>query len=107
MTRFIVSGLSCLAAAAFTGCTSNDKLTMGGVPAWLASGAKIDSEPKPMAPDPAILPLEEESGPVEWKLITDKRRYPAAPTKKVEKTTAFSTDPLERGRSYRLRRLVR
>ena len=107
MTRFFVSGFFCIAAAMFTGCTTNDKLTMGGVPAWLSSGAKLESEPEPMAPDNALIPFEEESGPVEWKLITDKWDYPTAPTKKVEKTTAFSTDPIERGRGYRLRRLVR
>ena len=107
MNRLFILGITSLAAAVFSGCTSNDKLTMGGVPAWLAGGAKIDSEPEPMAPDPAIVPFEEESGPVEWKLITDKHNYPSPPVKKVTKVDAYSTDPIERGRGYRLRRLVR
>lgn len=107
MNRIFLFGILSLTVTVFTGCTSNGKLTAGGVPAWLAGGATIDAEPDPVRPDAAIIPYEEESGPVEWKLITDKREYPAAPEKKMTKPNAYSSDPLERGRGYRLRRLVR
>ncbi len=78
---------------------------MGGVPAWIADGAKLQDEPAPYKPDPAIISHENQSGPVVFELITDKRNY-AAPT--VKKTSPVrTTDPLERGRDSRIKRLFR
>ena len=87
-------------------CTSNgDVFSMGGVPGWIADGATLESEPEPYRPDPAIIVHEDESGPVHFELITDRRNYAAAPVKKSTKIS--STDPIERGRDARIRRLFR
>src|SRR5690606_18219643 len=59
-------------------CNSNsptDRFSMGGVPAWIADGAKLGAEPEPYKPDPAIIHHEDESGPVSFELITDNRDY--------------------------------
>ncbi len=104
MNRLFLCGLLPLLSIAFLGCTSNDSLTVGGVPKWIAEGARIESEPKPYRPDPAIIAHESESGPVEFGWITDRRTYAAPPAKKAGKPAA---DPFERGRDRRIRRLVR
>jgi hypothetical protein len=85
-------------------CTSsNANMEVNGIPAFVAGGAEISEEPEPLRPDPAIMHFEEESGPVELKIITDKRRYPNPPKKKKKKVE----EPIEyeRGRDYRIRRL--
>lgn len=87
------------------GCTQNASVEMDGIPAWIAGGAKLSAEPAPRKPDNAIPTYEDESGPVEFNIITDKRRYPAPPAVKEEKPSL--ADPLERGREYRIRRLFR
>lgn len=97
-----------LAATLLPACNSNsstDKFSMGGVPAWIADGAQLGDEPEPYKPDPAIIHHEDESGPVTFELITDKRRYSAPPVKK--KTSIRTSDPIERGRDYRIKRLFR
>jgi len=101
---FRISILSAvIAAAAFLTSCSN-KMEMAGVPGWIASGAKIGDEPEPYRPDPAIIEHESEGGPIEFKMITDKRQYKAPPAKKKTKP---EPDPLERGREWRIKRLVR
>jgi len=99
--------LSFLAALSFSmpGCTSGDKFSMGGVPGWIADGARLESEPAPRRPDNALIVHDDESGPVHFELITDRRSYKAPPVKKSTKVT--TSDPLERGRDARIRRLVR
>ncbi len=103
MNRLFLYGLLPLLSVAFLGCASNESLSVGGVPKWIADGAQIESEPKPYRPDPAIIAHESESGPLEFGLITDRRRYEAPPVK-VSKP---APDPFERGRERRIRRLVR
>lgn len=78
---------------------------MGGVPAWIADGAKLGAEPEPYKPDPAIIHHEDESGPVSFELITDNRDYSDPPVKK--KTSIRTSDPIERGRDRRIKRLFR
>lgn len=95
------------AAILLSSCASNEKFEVGGVPAWVAGGAKLDTEPEPYRPDPAIAVHEDESGPVNFTLITDKHKYPDAPSKAKKKSASSTRDPLERGRDYRIRRLVR
>lgn len=105
MNRFLLAGLCLLSSFAFLGCTTGDRFTVGGVPGWLADGAQIDDEPEPYRPDPAIIVHEEESDPINFKWIADNRTYPTPPVKKVAKKT--TSDPFERGRAARIRRLVR
>jgi hypothetical protein len=86
-------------------CGTTDSFRMGGVPAWIADGAKLEDEPDPVKPDPAIMSHDNESGPVVFEWITDKRRYEAPPVKKT--TSTRIADPLERGRDSRIKRLFR
>jgi len=79
---------------------------MAGVPAWLAGGAKLSDEPPPRKPDNAIPDFEDESGPVEFLIVPEKDEYPKLAAKKEEEKSSLS-DPLERGREYRIRRLFR
>lgn len=108
MNRLTLTALLLGLAVFLPACTSNsstDKFSMGGVPGWIADGAKLEDEPEPYKPDPAIISHEDESGPVVFELITDKRNYAAPPVKKT--TSVRTTDPLERGRDYRIKRLFR
>ncbi|MDF1826222.1 MAG: hypothetical protein P1U68_16365 [Verrucomicrobiales bacterium] len=89
----------------FTGCVSNESVELGGAPAWIAGGAKLDDEPEPFKPDPALLSFKEESAPVELRIVTDKKKYETPTVKKT--TSKPSSDPLERGRDYRIKRLFR
>ncbi len=102
MIRSVFSCLIAITALTFAGCTSNE-IEMGGVPSWLTSGAKLGDEPEPKRFDAAMLDFREESGPVEFFMVTDRRNYPLAPPKKAKKEVA--SDPLERGRDYRIKRL--
>ena len=104
MIRSFFSCLLALTALSFTGCTSN-KIEMGGIPSWLSSGAKLGDEPAPKRFDAAMLDFRNESGPIEFFMVTDRRNYPLAPPKKAKKTV--ESDPLERGRDYRIKRLFR
>lgn len=104
MNRLLLIGALGSALITFTSCT-NDKMQVGGVPGWIEGGARIEDEPDPLAPDPRLdLDDDSEGGPVQFTLITDKRDYPDPPAKKAEKP---GPDPLERGRDYRIKRLVR
>jgi hypothetical protein len=105
MNRFLLS--FSLAALSFSmpGCTSGDRFSMGGVPGWIADGARLESEPAPRRPDNALIVHEDESSPVHFEWITDRRSYKTPPLKKTTKVT--TSDPLERGRDARIRRLVR
>lgn len=51
---------------------SSSKLEMHGFPGWLADGAKIQKEPKPVAPVPGFVPLQRESGPVRFEMELGK-----------------------------------
>ncbi len=104
MNRLLFAGAIGFAALSFTSCT-NEKMTVGGVPGWIEGGARIEDEPDPLAPD-ARLDLDHggESGPLQFTLNTDNRNYPEPPAEKAEKP---GPDPLERGRDYRIKRLVR
>lgn len=84
------------------GCTTHSSVEVNGVPEWIAGGAKLSDEPEPLRPDPAIIHHEEESGPVELRIVKDKHKYPDPPKKekKVEKEIEY-----EPGRDSRIRRL--
>lgn len=105
MKPFFTALTVCLIAFSGTSCVNNDRLELRGIPRWIAGGAKLDSEPEPYRPDPAVAHYDEESGPVKLRYILDKREYPEPKPKKVEKPSTH--DPLERGRHYRIKRLVR
>lgn len=106
MNRFHLSGLLTLISLSMLGCNSTgNRFSVDGVPGWIADGARIEDEPEPRRPDAAIIAHEDESGPVSFHLITDKRRYEEPKVKKTIKTN--TPDPLERGRDARIRRLVR
>ncbi|MDF1657195.1 MAG: hypothetical protein P1U58_06255 [Verrucomicrobiales bacterium] len=98
-----------LATAFFTSCVSSENIELGGAPGWIAGGAKIEDEPDPIAPDPAILEFEEEGGPVELKIITDKRKYQQTSqrTRSVSSPRNSGGDLIEPGRDYRIKRLFR
>lgn len=104
MNRLLLSGLFALLSLAFLGCTPADRFTVGGVPKWVSEGAKLDDEPAPYRPDPAIINHSGESGPIEFEFLTDSRVH-EAPQKK--KTKSSTSDPIERGRDSRIRRLFR
>lgn len=90
-------------------CASKN-VELGGAPAWIAGGMQIDHEPDPIAPDPAILEFEEEGGPVELKIITDKRKYfqSSQRTRSITPPSdRHTSDLLEPGRDYRIKRLFR
>lgn len=103
MKKLAITILVATSASFFTSCISNEKVALGGAPAWIAGGAKLDDEPEPFKPDPALLEFEEEGGPVELKIITDKRDYKKPPQKVA--STKPASDPLESGRDYRIKRL--
>lgn len=108
MNRLTLTALLLGLAVFLTACTSNsptDKFSMGGLPGWIAGGAQLADEPEPYKPDPAIISHEDESGPVVFELITDKRNYTAPPVKKT--TSVRAIDSLERGRDSRIKRLFR
>jgi len=107
MNRLILVAAFCITAISFTACTTtNNKIAVDGVPGWVRDGAELEYEPEPVAPDIRVVHQEEEdeSGPVEFSMITDKRQYPDPPEKKAAKP---GPDPLERGRENRIARLVR
>ncbi len=108
MNRFLLTGLLSLTPVLFSSCTTNGNVTVGGVPAWLAAGAQLESEPPPLKPDPAMLHFDSESGPLQFQIVTDQREYKKtkATTKKKSSTTT-SRDPIERGRDSRIKRLFR
>jgi len=105
MNRFLPATLLAVVSLSMASCTPGEKFSMGGVPGWIADGARLESEPAPRRPDPAIITHDDESGPVHFELITDRRTYKTPPVKKSTKVVA--PDPLERGRDARIRRLVR
>ncbi|HQZ27118.1 MAG: hypothetical protein KA250_07955 [Verrucomicrobiales bacterium] len=105
MKRIFHLGLPLFASLLLSSCGTSDSFRMGGVPAWIADGAKLEDEPAPVKPDPAIQSHENESGPVMFEWITDKRHYKAPPVKKAPSTRI--SDPLERGRDSRIKRLFR
>lgn len=104
MNRPLLSVLFAPLLFSFVGCTSQSSVEVGGVPKWIAGGAQLDAEPAPYRPDNALIAHESESGPIEFSMITDRRAYEAPPAKKRIKS---SSDPLERGRERRIRRLFR
>lgn len=99
---FLLSFLATIALS--TSACTNNSIEMGGVPEWMINGSKIDSEPAVLAPDPGLLDFENESGPVEFFMITDARNYPLTPLKKGEKAEEVE---YERGRDYRVKSLFR
>lgn len=102
----LLSGFGLLALTQIS-CTPGDRFTVGGVPGWVADGAKIDSEPAPLRPDPAIIVHDDESGPLNFELITDRRAYPEKAAPKKRTTAKPAADPIERGRDRRIKRLFR
>lgn len=109
MKRLTLTGFLLAIATFIPACSStpasSKKFSMGGVPRWIADGARLEAEPEPYKPDPAIMVHPDESGPVTFELITDKRQYEAPEVKKPESTR--KSDPIERGRDYRIKRLFR
>jgi len=107
MNRLLYTGLISLTPIFFSSCTTDGNVTVGGVPAWIASGAQFDDEPAPYKPDPAIIHFDSESGPLEFEIVTDQHEYkkPKATTKKS--SSSSTRDPIERGRESRLKRLLR
>ncbi len=106
MNRLLSSGLLLLVAAALSSCAPSNRVSVGGVPKWLASGAQISAEPKPYRPDSAIIYHGNESGPIEFEVVTDRRTYPE-PRVKKEKPIVTSGSLGDRGRDARIRRVVR
>jgi hypothetical protein len=107
MNRLLLVAAFSFAALSFTACTTtSNKLVVDGVPGWVRDGAQLEYEPAPVAPDIRVVHQEEEdeSGPLEFNMITDKREYPDPPEKKAVKP---GPDPLEPGRDRRIDRLVR
>jgi hypothetical protein len=104
MKSFLLFVLSLSLVLGSVSCTTTDSnLTMHGIPKWIAGGAKLDREPAPNAPDPAIIHYDRTSAPVRWSLNTDNRDYPEP----LSASNKAEVDPLERGRDYRIKRLVR
>jgi|TARA_B110000305_G_C19291397_1_gene564372 hypothetical protein len=101
ITFSIVSALALMLSS----CTKDDVFRMGGVPSWIANGAKIEGEPEPFRPDPAIAHYDDDSGPVNFTLTPEKKNYATYTPKKKSNTS--TRDPFERGRAYRIKRLVR
>ncbi len=109
MNRLLLTGLLSLSPLLFSSCTTDGSVTVGGVPAWLASGAKFDDEPAPYKPDPAIIHFDSESGPLHFEIVTDREETKTAKTstktsKKSSTTSARTTQ--ERGRNSRLKRFL-
>ncbi|MEM9284211.1 MAG: hypothetical protein AAGA96_20530 [Verrucomicrobiota bacterium] len=102
MNRIFTLSFLALAACFFTACQTNNAIQVGGVPEWMMGGATLDDEPAPMPPDPAMIDFRNESGPIEFFMMTDVRNYPLAPKKRVTKTKEIE---YERGRDYRIKRL--
>ena len=107
MIRNLLLVISGLTPVLLSSCTTNSNVIVGGVPAWLAAGAKLDSEPPPYKPDAAIINHESESGPLAFQVITDQRDYKSPPVKKKTSSTSKAQDPIERGSDYRIKRLFR
>lgn len=111
MNHLLATGPLLLLGGFLVSCAPADRFHVGGVPQWIAEGARISSEPEPYRPDTAILYHGTESGPVEFKLITDRRAYPepkAAKKKEKGEERLKTTGSLgDRGREWRVRRLVR
>lgn len=107
MKSVLILTASGLLALTQISCTPTERFTVGGVPGWLASGAIIEDEPEPYRPDNAIIVHEDESGPVNFELITDRKlhRTSAAKKKAAKPTAKPAADPIERGRDRRIRRL--
>ncbi|MBP6785482.1 MAG: hypothetical protein KA152_16935 [Verrucomicrobiales bacterium] len=110
MTRLPLAALLLAIATLIPACTtpdaSDNDFSVGGIPKWLAEGAKIDDEPAPLKPDPAIMHHKSEGGPVSFEFITDNRKY-HAPKQKMSVKPARHADPIERGREQRIKRLFR
>ena len=110
MTRLPLAAILLAIVALIPACTtpdaSNSDFSIGGVPKWLAEGAKIEAEPAPLKPDPAIIHHTSEGGPVSFEFITDNRKYQTPKPKKSVKP-ARQADPIERGREQRIKRLFR
>ena len=102
MIRLITLSFFAVTAMTFTACQSRNPIELGGVPEWMFEGAKLGDEPAPMPPDPAMIDFDDESGPVEFFMVTDIRNYPLAPKKRVTKKKEIE---YERGRDYRIKRL--
>ena len=98
-----------LATSILSSCASNDKVELGGAPAWIAAGAKIDGEPDPVAPDNAVLDFEDEGGPVEFKIFTDKQRYQKSSmsNRHLSPSARHGRELIEPGRDRRINRLFR
>jgi len=106
MKKFLLLAIVCLATLFLTSCVSGDNIELGGAPGWIAGGAKIADEPEPLAPDPAMLEFEEEGGPVELKIVTDKRKY-RQPSERTRSVSSRPADAIEPGRDNRINRLFR
>ena len=107
-----LSSLFCCLSVAilFASCASRENVELGGAAGWIAGGAQINAEPDPMAPDTAIIEFEEEGGPIEMKIITDKRKYEQMKKKGRPLVTPgerHDTELIEPGRDYRIKRLFR
>lgn len=101
--------VTCLATALLTSCVPGENIELGGAPGWIVGGAKLEDEPDPVAPDPAIPEFQEEGGPVELKIVTDKKKYgqPSQPSRSSSSGQSRQTDVIEPGRDYRIKRLFR
>lgn len=109
MKKLSVILLALSGTAFLSSCVTSENVELGGAPGWIAGGAKIEDEPDPIAPDPAILEFQEEGGPVELKIITDRFRYtqPTRTSRSISSSARVNTDVLEPGRDYRIKRLFR
>lgn len=109
MNRLLLTGLLSFSPLLFSSCTTDGNVSVGGVPAWLASGAKFDDEPAPYKPDPAIIHFDSESGPLQFEIVTDRDETrtakPSTKTTKKSSTTQKKTTQ-ENGRDSRLKRFL-
>ncbi|MDF1810941.1 MAG: hypothetical protein P1V20_01965 [Verrucomicrobiales bacterium] len=119
MLKFIPIGVLSLS---FVGCVSHSEngkkngIVMGGVPGWIAAGARIESEPEPVKPDPTHLPFKKKGGPVSFEMSLEKNFEPSPEPKRrtflkkkddhdpVPEAIEEAMDP---GRNDRLKRLIR
>ncbi len=106
MNRFVFTFAAGVFALALSSCATEESISMGGVPEWVAEGAKLQKEPAPVPPDPAIIRHEDESGPVEFFIVTDNQKYPE-PGNVTKKKEVSIHDQIESGRDSRIKRLVR
>lgn len=91
-------------SALVVGCKTNERVELDGIPKFIAGGGQFSEEPKPLRPDPALLFFDDESGPVEMTVHTDRHRYPK-PAERRQRQSAEPEIVYESGQQARINRL--